>query len=550
MNILELLQILSEDVNIDEFNKKVEGKISPELLDAFASRMKKGKYNNAALAVLKGIQEADEEHKEVLEKKALAIYGLFRQIKKGDSSFNASEIMDEFLESENPKTFWKEKYVQSKEEKRGEKENFGLKNVKVRELKNYYLIFPKTFKKDYFFTEKEDFIKGWKELKTISDEMAKKDTSGEKDAKVNHWCVAASDNSMFEHYKKYGGVFIVIVKKNEDGSPDWNHRYLWYANRLKTEFADKFNNHGSAKKLSYKDPELSNFLNKIEKKILNNSQIKKFGQNNFLEFKARKNIVPVGFFSGKNNRPKYIKEKETLFREKVEKINEVVNSCHKEVYKAIKESLIKAVPEINNGGSIIQAFIDRGTNKERKVFGKTANTYEIDGLYGCSFFLTTGGGNYTLSVVCRKPASAFNNENSSDYKEKIVCGKSDEELINKISTFFNSKINYPTQNKVYLGSHDLETVRKKPDYSLLNNNKYAEQFTKNMLSKVWVAYFTLIPLKYIRYILGMSSAEIGISHSVSQIKVCDIDDPKYIEKTKAAINTILRKVFPGYNPSI
>lgn len=548
MNVLELLQILSEDVNIDEFNKKVEGKISPELLDAFASRMKKGKYNNAALAVLKGIQEADEEHKEVLEKKALAIYGLFKQMKKGDSSFNASEIMDEFLESENPKTFWKEKYVQSKEEKREEKENFGLKNARVKELKNYYLIFPKTFKEDYFFTEKEDLIKGWKELKAISDEMAKKDTSGEKGANVNHWCVASSDNSMFEQYKKHGGVFIIIVKKNEDGSPDWNHRYLWYTGRFRTEVADKFDNYEPARKILYKDPELPDFLlAKIKSKVFNNNQKKRIDQILDFETKARKNIVNVGVYSGKDNRPKYIKEKETLFKEKVKSISEVVGSCQKEVYKAIKESLIKAVPEINNGGNITQAFIDRGIHKgHENVFGKTVDTYEIDGLYGCRFFLTDGI-THTLSVVYGKAAPADGDENSSANREKIASGKSDEELRNKISAFFNSKVDNPAKSRVERGYHDLETIRKKPDYSSLNNNKYAEQFTKNMLSKARVLSFTLIPH---RHNLGISSAEIEIRYYGSEVKVCDIDDPKYIEKTKAAINTILRKLFPGYNPSI
>ena len=62
--------------------------------------------------------------------------------------------------------------------------------------------------------------------------MAKKDTSGKEGANVNHWCVA-SDTTRYYRDERYkggnrGGIFIIIVKKKEDGSPDWNKRYLYW----------------------------------------------------------------------------------------------------------------------------------------------------------------------------------------------------------------------------------------------------------------------------------------------------------------------------------
>ena len=68
MNIIDIFKMLSEEMAIEKFDKAVEGKVSPEALASLAQRMKKGKYNNAALAILKGIQEADGEHRAVLEK--------------------------------------------------------------------------------------------------------------------------------------------------------------------------------------------------------------------------------------------------------------------------------------------------------------------------------------------------------------------------------------------------------------------------------------------------------------------------------------------------
>ena len=139
MNITDIFKILSEEMAIEKFNKAVEGKVSQSALDSLAQKMKKDKYNNAALAILKGIQEADEKHREVLEKNPTLAYAVLRQMAKNNSSFNAQEVVKQFLSSPDPNTFWRDKYTENKE--RGEKKeetNFGLNGARIKNLKNYY----------------------------------------------------------------------------------------------------------------------------------------------------------------------------------------------------------------------------------------------------------------------------------------------------------------------------------------------------------------------------------------------------------------------------
>ena len=529
MNILELLKILSEDIKIDEFNKKVEGKISKELLDAFASKMKKGKYNNAALAVLKGIQEADEEHREVLEKKALAIYGLFRQMKKGDSSFNASEIIDEFLKSEDPKTFWRDKYSQSKEEKKEKKEDFGLKNVRVKKLKNYYLIFPKTFYNNYYFSKREDFNKGWQELKAISDEMAKKDTSKVEANHVNHWCVASSSQSYFDRYKNDGGLFVVVVKKNKDGSPDWNHRYLWYTEGKREEFADKKDKHLDIEDL--KDPELiqliekikTNFKDSIKKdKAISRAEDSRIKQ---IEKETRKNLYKP------KTKEELIKEfpKAEQMIENTNKINKFFSENERDIYKDVLYQIIsKKYPEILTGKNIIKML------KSKSLEGHNSSGY-----------------NYSLTIG-EKPFSLQLNKNGNivsltwGYARWYV--NSEEEVSEVLEEYFKKKEQKyePDAINIWGSRGSFQKLKNNSKFS----NKYGPEIAQNILKQNSDIFNDI----HFPFAFNLKINLDGIFYSnklnfENPVFICKTDDPNALEKVKTTYGEYLKKRFPDYEPN-
>ena len=274
MNITSILALLREDRTLDNIQKQLEGKVPQEVINALSAKMKKGKFDNEAMAILKGLQSALKEAEkqfpkeyvanikkkiEYLNSHASMVHSILKKLKGGDSSFNANAIIDDYLVSESePSSFWKEKYSQAnnkptpptKEQKKFN--TVGLGTARTKDLGDCFAILPKNFKAEngeYGFKEL-DYDKSHEELKTLSAEMAQKDTTDDENAKVNHWCVAASSRNYFDSYKgkdgawRGNGNFIIFVKKNEDGSPDWNNRYLaWFGEDGETEIADKYDRH-------------------------------------------------------------------------------------------------------------------------------------------------------------------------------------------------------------------------------------------------------------------------------------------------------------------
>ena len=284
MNITDFLSLLTEERGIDYINSAIGDKIPSKTIAALSSKMKKGKYDNEAMAIFKMLQSFNDPKKgqytikalykkRFLEDHAGLVWSVLKKLKKGDSAFNAEVVLNDFLLSkEEPKTFWKNKWSEANEKKEKESKP-GLKNAIVKSVGDEFLIFPKTAKKlGEFGLSEDDLDKQWKELKAISDELAKKDTSGEEYADVNHWCVASSSPSYYEDYKTMGGTFIVIVKKGKDGKPDYNERYLFYVRKRNEEdseeydnweFADKFNSHSFYHNMLSKPT--VNFLEKVKR---------------------------------------------------------------------------------------------------------------------------------------------------------------------------------------------------------------------------------------------------------------------------------------------
>ena len=279
MNIINLLQLLSEDRTLDNVQKQLEGKVPQKVIDTLSSKMKKGKFDNEAMAIFHGIQNILPKNvvytKEEFNKKkekldylishASMVYSILKKLKVGDSAFDADVILDDYINSEErPSSFWKDKYSAANNKpapltKEQKKYNtVGLSTARTKDLGDCFAILPKNFKtenSEWGFKEL-DYNKSHEELKTLSADMAKRDTSGEPGADVNHWCVAASSGNYFNSYKggnggwRGTGDFIIFVEKNKDGSPDWNKRYLTWFNKIgTTEIADKFDQYISLNEL-------------------------------------------------------------------------------------------------------------------------------------------------------------------------------------------------------------------------------------------------------------------------------------------------------------
>lgn len=268
MNINNLLRLLSEERGIDHIMDSLKGKVPQETLDVLASKVKKGKFDNEAMAILNGIQDAADGAKaKYLAFHAGLVYSILKKLKLGNSNFNANGVISDYLKSTGePKKFWVAKYAESNNKptrmsKEEEKFNTtGLKGARTKDLGDCIAILPKNFKKfsAKYDTKGIDMEKSHKELKDLSADLAKRDTSGERGADVNHWCVAASSDNWFKNYKNgwRKGEFVIFVKKNKDGSPDWNNRWLaHFTDHIdpkygpEIEVADKLDRHVPIKEL-------------------------------------------------------------------------------------------------------------------------------------------------------------------------------------------------------------------------------------------------------------------------------------------------------------
>ena len=273
MNIKNLLQLLTEDRSIEYINSTLKDKVPQSVIDTLSSKMKKGKYDNIAMAIFHAIQEwggnVDKERYDFLVKRAGLIYSALKEAGRDNPKFDPEQEMTMYRymgDEESPMKYWSDfrsGEKKGKEFRKNEKKDvFGLPQARVKELPESYLFFPRNFKFDFdgFGFRVSDLNKSHEDLRALSAQMAKKDTSGEvrgrnlldkdepKKATDNHWCVAASDDKWYKDsvykggYKK--GLFVIIVDKNKDGSPNWNKRYLWWIRPDgRWEFADKFDDH-------------------------------------------------------------------------------------------------------------------------------------------------------------------------------------------------------------------------------------------------------------------------------------------------------------------
>lgn len=260
MNINKLLLLLTESREVEDINEKLKGKVDARVLDTLGPLMKKGKYDNIAMAIFDALQnwndsEKDDKKREFLIKRPKLVYATLKEAGKGNSSFNPEMELSHFrYDDEEPMKFWadyRSSEKSSKERQKSEKKiAFGLPQARVKELPESFIFFPRNFKLDFdnLTFNINDLNKQHEDIRALSQQMADRDTSGSNRAKKNHWCVAASDSNYYSSrmYKggHPGGLFMIIVNKNEDGSPDWNNRWLlWVESDGKWEFANKFNEH-------------------------------------------------------------------------------------------------------------------------------------------------------------------------------------------------------------------------------------------------------------------------------------------------------------------
>ena len=272
MNLIEILTYLAEDVNIDELNSKVKNDVPISVLDALASKMKKNKYDKIAVAIIKKIQEINTSkitylkksapYIEYLEEHPATVYFSLKKAAKGNPKFDPNDFINFSLDTacenySSPKKYWYSIYSSNIENR--EEEKFGLGNARIKDMGEEILYFPKTFKSlNDFGLSDDDLGKQWQDIRALSEQMAKRDKSGEtkeegeqtKKASDNHWCVASSNDSFYKDYKEFGGLFVIVVKKKPDGSPDFSRRYLFYVGNSgdeyaseRYEFADKFDIH-------------------------------------------------------------------------------------------------------------------------------------------------------------------------------------------------------------------------------------------------------------------------------------------------------------------
>ena len=282
MNINRLLQLLTEDRNIEHVNETIKDKVPQQVIDTLSSLMRRNKYDNIAMEIFNAFQEWEGEYDkkklDFLKKRTKLVYYALKEAAKDNSHFDPAFDLRGFRHTTlDPIKFWadyrsgekkgREYEAQQKAEKKQAKEeakkNFGLEDVRIKELRDCYLIFPKNWKFGLYQSgfRVNNLTKQEESLRHLSMTLANRDTSGRTGATDNHWCVAASegDGNMYSsrRYKgdHRGGIFIVIVLKNPDGSPDWNQRYLFWApgpektydgnlvNYEDYEFADKMNRH-------------------------------------------------------------------------------------------------------------------------------------------------------------------------------------------------------------------------------------------------------------------------------------------------------------------
>lgn len=263
MNIINIIKLLSEERGTEYISNTLKGKVPDETIEALQAKMKKGKFDKESMSIFRTIQDAPEDKSKYLASHASMVYSIIKKLKAGSSDFNIDSIMDNYISSAlSPQTFWRERYSEANNKpvpmtKEEQKYNTpGLNTARFKDLGDSFAILPKDFKKfvnDVIDIKTIDLKRSHEELRKLSAELANRDTSEDQKAKVNHWCVAADTGSWYNSYKNgEKGVFVIFIKKKEDGKPDWNNRWLAYFKGWDrkdwslgngVEIADKFDRH-------------------------------------------------------------------------------------------------------------------------------------------------------------------------------------------------------------------------------------------------------------------------------------------------------------------
>ena len=378
MNITDLLSFLKEDIEINKLNSLIKDKVSPETISSLANKMKKGKYDNKAEAILKAAQQAKGEIKDYIEKNAGRIYAILKLIANNNPQFNASDIMSRFIfwtdmhENEDFDSFWKKKYQESRAGKyTAQKEpSYGIRNAKVKELPNAFIFFPRTTKTvGMFGINSDDFDKQYQDIKKLSAEMAAKDTSGEEGANDIQWCVASpgSRGGHYHHYKEKGGIFLIIVGKNKDGSPNYNKRYLyWICNDGSNEFADKLDYHVDIEDAL--DTNTLSWIEKFEEEYLKNNK-NKLTEKKISDTLKKKVDIDASAYRKENKPSPNLKKIFKLFSERLE------NSAKQGYLKDAIDKIQKINDELAEQDDIISWFKKHGAKKHTASY---ATWYKID----------------------------------------------------------------------------------------------------------------------------------------------------------------------------
>ncbi len=275
MNITTIFKkMINEAAEVERIKASVGDKVPASVMDTLARNAKQTQrgsfFDNEAMAIIRSISNGNKDP--YLLQNPNAVHSILKKLKRGDSSFKADEV----LNGGSGKSYWKELYQKSNAEKPNQTQvekdynATGLKTAIVKSVDDkWFAIFPKNFY-DTKNAEKElksvDLEKSHEDIRRISTEIAAKDSGKDKgagqtwdrgdaakDPRVNHWCVSASRS---DYYKSYTNnriyKFIIFVKKNKDGSPNWDNRYLWYYDGvgMDEEFADKWDRHVSMRVLS------------------------------------------------------------------------------------------------------------------------------------------------------------------------------------------------------------------------------------------------------------------------------------------------------------
>ena len=383
MNLINLLNQLRESIEIEKLNSLIKNDVPSHTINTLASRMKKGKYDNKAEAILKAAQDWKGIKGDYLRDNAGKVYAILKLIGKDNSAFKAEDILNKFKESSasSPKeldAFWQEEYSKatSGEYKRNKKETLGLKNARVKRVNDAYLIFPKTFKKQgELGIPVEDLDKQYADIKQLGAELARKDTSGEskgeKKASDVHWCVASPGDKgvNFNAYKNVGGIFVVIVKPKEDGSPDWNRRYLYFMGKDgNTEFADKFDSHVAPTSVLGKST--ISLLNKMAQKVEEGDKVSDREIRLKLDSKAR------GVKKKYRSTLKPSENLEKIFALFAERNEESLNKGEiKQVISVIQE-INDELSKIDSHSKLIDWF---EKHKARQTLGSSLSVWEIVG---------------------------------------------------------------------------------------------------------------------------------------------------------------------------